>query len=94
MDPVLLDVGGDSFTASVIEREIAVRSVAFVSDGGDWDESVQTSRKYLSSRPYHGNLNSIQVINTLERCRVPEGIETAFEIEHEKVRSHRLKSIH
>lgn len=75
MDPVLLDVEGDIFTARVIEREIAVRSVAFVPDGGAWDDGVQKSRQSRFPQTYNRAMNSIKMINNWRDAGSPTAIK-------------------
>lgn len=62
IDPVLLDVDGDFFTANVIERELAVRSARFIPDGGAWGDAVQKSRQSHFPHLFVETVNSLTII--------------------------------
>lgn len=62
LDPVVLDVRGDVFAASAIERELAVRSMVFVPDGGAWSDCVQESRIHHNPGSFDPELNSVAMI--------------------------------
>ncbi len=63
IDNVMLLLEGDEFAANVIEREIALRSKAFVDDGGVWGSTIQSKRKLRSSETYEENASSSDLMN-------------------------------
>lgn len=71
MDPVLLEVGGDLFTANTLERELAVRSVGFVPDGGAWGNCVQKTRQSHFPHAYDENIDSITMIQNWKDAGSP-----------------------
>ncbi|CAN8071274.1 unnamed protein product [Agarophyton chilense] len=70
-DPVVLDVGSDFFTAGVVEREMAVRSRAFVPDGGAWGESVQEARRMHSPHLFKEGWNSVVMVEEWRNAGSP-----------------------
>lgn len=62
VNPVVLTLEGDEFSANVVERELAIRSRAFACDGGVWCDTVQTSRKHRNPQQYEENINMEDVM--------------------------------
>lgn len=62
VDPVVLQLEGDEFAASVVERELAVRAKAFVPDGGVWGDTVQMSRRYRSKETFDEGITSEEMM--------------------------------
>lgn len=71
IDPVLLEVGSDFFTATIIEREMAVRARVFVPDGGAWDETVQESRKMHYPHLFKEGYSSLVMVQEWKNAGSP-----------------------
>ncbi|KAI0561979.1 hypothetical protein FGB62_68g142 [Gracilaria domingensis] len=84
VDPVVLDVGSDFFTASVIEREMAVRSRAFVADGGAWGDTVQEARRMHVPHLFKEGYDSLLMVEEWRNAGSPTELPIMASFAHEE----------
>ena len=71
IDNVMLRLEGDEFAANVVEREMALRSKAFVNDGGIWGATIQNKRRLRRLETYEENASSSEMMKSWEEIGKP-----------------------
>ena len=61
-EPILLGVGGDIFTANIIEHELAIQAKVFIPDGGAWSETVQMLRSSRNRIHFRDDIDSSRMV--------------------------------